>query len=459
MKNRRKSLITVIGSALFIALATTGISVAWFTSVADLSTTNTPIGGVVQDTYYESGDGSAESPYVITRPRHLYNLAWLQDLGFYNKHDGSEDDHQFYFKLGDNIDMSSFGPIPPIGTEKNPFVGNFDGQGFVISGITISNDFNDYNSHPSVISDWNGATSQPIDQPHILGLFGIVGDYTNANKPTSYNSAVNEFKNTGITGATIKTTVNDSLMGVAAGYVSGNMSNVLVDVSTVDVSDEIVGNTTSYGGFTQNISDYTLVGYTQNTASVKKAEQSIYDVEITSNLTFNAVDQANDDGWGGSINMKTIYYRLYAFKKNKMTNVEDSFYWKENRFYYDGVEEETERTGTKTVSSASGESSYTPHMQRFVGSEQSGHEFIGNYNFFHRADSLINNTTYSTTDQSYLYLCGGHYENRSYKTTASHTGYPITDNSGHYFSALSFTTGRSSTNAGTVGNSNEENAT
>ena len=47
------------------------------------------IGGSTEVSYFESGDGSSEKPYVISSPVHLYNLAWLQYLG--------------YFNLGDNI--------------------------------------------------------------------------------------------------------------------------------------------------------------------------------------------------------------------------------------------------------------------------------------------------------------------------------------------------------------------
>ena len=310
----RKPLITVAISALFIALATTGLSVAWFTSIASTRRSDNPIGGVVQDTYYESGTGDAaddpstpeiEGPYVITRPRHLYNLAWLQDLGFYNKHDGSDDDHQFYFKLGADIDMSRFSAIPPIGTEQNPFVGNFDGNGFTISGVTISNDFEDYSSHPSVITGWNGEVegTQPIEKPHIIGLFGVVGDYSNtANKPTSYSSSINELVNTAIDGATIKTAVNDSLMGIAAGYVKDAdltdshhmLKNVVIDNSSLLLPAS--GSTTSYGNDTSgnalsNISNYSLVGYTNDTTNVVKASKTMYGVNIDTNKVYAATEE------------------------------------------------------------------------------------------------------------------------------------------------------------------------
>ncbi len=449
MRNK-KSFIVILGSTIFAAVTMIGVTVAWLSPSANMGMSNAPIEGVVQDKYYNSGDGlTPETAFEITQPRHLYNLAWLQYLGFYNKSSGV-DNHQFYFKLGNNVDMSEYGPIPPIGTEDNPFVGNFDGHGYVVSGVTISNEFNDYTSHPSAIDGWNNSDKK---QPHILGLFGIVGDYTGGNKPTNYSSEINEFKNTGITGATVKTVVADSLMGVAAGYVSGNMSNILVDVSTIDVDSGIAGDTSSYGGFTQNISDYTLVGYTTNTASVKKAEQSIYDVEVTNNISFNAVSEGDNEGWGGSINMKTIYYRLVSLRKTKSTNVAGSFAWRTDNNYYDGVLEPSEATSYTDLSTSNG---YADGMSRYVGANESGHEFIGNYNIYARA--ISNGYGSGSADQQFLYLSGGHYENRNYYTHATHNGYYLTDGNGNYLSALTYT-GTSGQSAGTVGNADLENAT
>lgn len=451
----KKQWLVIIGSALFTLLPVIGISIAWFSATANMKISENPIEGVVQDKYYESGDGlTPETAYLITKPRHLYNLAWLQYLGFYNKSSGV-DNHQFYFKLGDNIDMSKFGAIPPIGTELNPFVGNFDGNGYVVSGVTVSNNFSEYVSHPSAIAGWDNSTKK---QPHILGLFGIVGDYPNGNKPTNYNSAINEFKNTGITGATIKTVVSDSLMGVAAGYVSGNMSNILVDVSTVDIDSNIAGNTSSYGGYTQNISDYTLVGYTSQIASVKKAEQSIYGVSTVSNININVTDEGDNEGWGGSINMKTIYYRLASLRKTKSINVAGSFAWRVSNNYYDGTLKPEEETPYTALSSSTGNNNVSSPdgMSRYVGSNETGHEFIGNYNIYARAiDAGFSD---GSADQQFLYLSGGHYENRNYYSLASHNGYYLTDGNGNYLSVLTVT-GTTGQSAGTVGNTDLENAT
>ena len=118
---KKFSMAVIIGSALFAGILAAGTTLAWFGSQAFIHENDSPIEGSVTDKYYDRGTGTSQDPYIIKLPRHIYNLAWLQYLGFYNKNDGTTDDHQFYFKLEANIDMGSMGAIPPIGTETNPF--------------------------------------------------------------------------------------------------------------------------------------------------------------------------------------------------------------------------------------------------------------------------------------------------------------------------------------------------
>ena len=75
-------------------------------------------------------------------------------------------------------------------------------------------------------------------------------------------------------------------MGIAAGYVSAGMKNVAVDASTINVDSNISGDTTSYGGYTDNISDYSLVGYTTSNKDIKKVDETIYDVNVDSGYEF-----------------------------------------------------------------------------------------------------------------------------------------------------------------------------
>ena len=253
----------IAGISIFSAFAIATGTVSWFIPLAKIAKEDNRLSGSSSGAYFAYGNGIPTTPehpenrvYGITVPRHLYNLAWLQYLGFFNN--ANENGKQYYFELGDNIDMTGW-VLPPIGTEDNPFIGNFNGNGYVVKGLTVSNNFNDFNRHPGVVQSGN------FIQPHRLGFFGVVGDYNNEyGTGTDYSSAANEFSNTGLTGLTIKTYLRDSLMGVAAGYVDANMKNVAVDASTINLDSSISGSTTSYGGFTTNISDFSLVGYTTN---------------------------------------------------------------------------------------------------------------------------------------------------------------------------------------------------
>ncbi len=142
-------------------------------------------GEVSLRSYFERGSGRPKGtygpddpgdPYVITRPRHLYNLSRLQGLGVF--------DEKKAFQLGmvglagDNsgkplcylddssstvvpfLDMSDsnmdYEPITAIGTEAVPFFGEFDGQGLEIKNLSVYADPEDaglfgYTAHGSKV--------------------------------------------------------------------------------------------------------------------------------------------------------------------------------------------------------------------------------------------------------------------------------------------------------------------
>ncbi len=427
----RKPLLVALGSTLFTGLVAVGITIAWLSPSAHMRNEDNPIEGVVQDKYYNSGDGlTYDTAYEITQPRHLYNLAWLQYLGFYNKSEGI-DNHQFYFKLGNNIDMSQFGPIPPIGTEDNPFVGNFDGHGYIISGVTVTNDFDEYVSHPSAIDGWDNADKK---QPHILGLFGIIGEYPDGNKPTNYSSQINEFVNTGVSNATIQTVTNDSLMGIAAGYVRDSnlnddhnvLANVIVDDSTISLPSS--GATTSYGkdvsgNNLENISDYTLVGYTNNVSDVVKADETVYGINIDTNITYSASESGNIDGWGGSINMLNLYDRIVDIRDNHSTGL-TSFDWKKNHVIRPGGTKNVAGDDTIIVADSDVDtgSSASINLRQFNRSTGENYK-AGNYMTARRVN---------TNAQNYNYLTGGIYNVYNYQKLYHHTGHVITVDGTNY---------------------------
>lgn len=143
--------------------ALTGIA-AWFKPTATISSDVNILDGVVDGAYFAYGNGSplnnetGDKPYGITTPRHLYNLAWLTYLGYFN------DKPQMYFELGENIDMTGWA-LPPIGTETFPFTGNFNGQGYVISNLTVSNNYADFGvKHPAKVTETYCPSAWPVPQ-------------------------------------------------------------------------------------------------------------------------------------------------------------------------------------------------------------------------------------------------------------------------------------------------------
>ena len=86
-----------------------------------------------------------------------------------------------YFKLGTDIDMTGI-TLSPIGTDRYPFVGNFNGCGYTISNLTVSND-NPITSQSHTTTDFG--IMKPTDSklsgttvPQIVGIFGVVGKFT-----------------------------------------------------------------------------------------------------------------------------------------------------------------------------------------------------------------------------------------------------------------------------------------
>lgn len=234
-------------------LAAIASSIAWF----DHKTTLTPaiLQGSTQGAYFGGGNGTKDTPYLIKNQRHLYNLAWLQYLGEFNKTDTdpSTIDKQYYFKRDDSLKDSGLDRkdfvLPPIGTESNPFLGNFDGNNVTINNLTVSNNFNDLNKHPyNVTSD-----SFNKENIQIVGFFGIIGSHNTLSY--SYSSVINSVSNLYLNNVTINTSSNNTLCGIFAGYANASISYCGVHYATIKIGSHV----TKIDAF-NNVSSYTLIG-------------------------------------------------------------------------------------------------------------------------------------------------------------------------------------------------------
>ena len=276
----------VISTAFMIVslFSSIGISFAWW------FTNNTIVSNVTGNTppsYFAFGDGSEESPYGITSPVHLYNLAWLQYLGTFNN---PTDQKQYHFVLDKDIDMKGL-TLPPIGTTDNPFIGTFDGGNHLISNLTVSNKLgeDDISKYPSGITSLTG-----VD---IVGMFGVVGNYNDVIN-YQYDTSKIDISNLYLDNVKITSSNPNSLMGLIFGYIEeGNAKNIDVGRGNIEAASN-VKPLSNYN----SISKYSLIGdFNETNISWTDKPQ-------------DATPPDGDGGWGESLNIYTLARRLnYMF--------------------------------------------------------------------------------------------------------------------------------------------------
>lgn len=280
------SIISLVSLSTFLTMFSNA-TLSWFMTKDQVSFNDEAFGKGLAN-YFESGDGSEESPYVISNSTHFYNFAWLQYLGQFNKdEDGDGNIDQKYFKLKNDINMKGF-ILPPVGTEENPFVGNFNGQNYIINNLTVSNSYDDLKTsrHPSTVNASNYV------QMNIVGTFGIIGQY---NTTLSYTSSINSVSNFYLENVSILTDSTNLLVGIFAGYANGVISNCGVHSSNVKVKSgtSYITDSTLSKYNDSKVSKYTLLG-AYNSNDYKREDQ----------------EGSGDAGYGTSIDIRSLYDKL-----------------------------------------------------------------------------------------------------------------------------------------------------
>ncbi len=288
------------------------------------------VGAGVYADYFDGGDGkSANTAYGLSEPIHVYNLAWLQYMGILNSTytaDGTKI-QQPYFKVKKYIDMEGM-IIPPIGTQENPFVGNFDGGGYCISNFQVANHVGSgaIEKRPLSVVDMGETAS-------IVGFFGVIGDIDGSladkivnDKEKADNEKVNAVKNLYLNNFTVRTVTNESLIGLLAGYVNGEVNNVGIGQSTMQIGTGVKPLTATeamsakLGALAPNdlLSVFSLIG-------LYDAENVVW--ENAPNGSGLGGSDAGDDGagFGGSIDMASLVRRLtYMLSENQIRKSDES---------------------------------------------------------------------------------------------------------------------------------------
>lgn len=287
-----------------LLLAGAAVTYAWYRPIK-LNFAPAKVDGSIRASYFQSGDGSQAQPFEIAKPEQFYNLAWLQYLGKFNEADENRAIPTTYFYLSADIDMTGY-VLPPVGTEKYPFVGNFDGKGRTVTGLEIA-----------------APTDLPIEgeyeKPQIVGAFGVVGtmgdtkdSITIDGENYTYSSAANEVKNVTFKGLTVETQTTNALIGLAAGYVNGTLTNVGIQLDNTLMSNLVIKlNTSPLNAISANLSDHSLVGYTKDVETDTSNTVKHYQPTAAQTENLSVKENAGAEGADrGALNVQSLYSRV-----------------------------------------------------------------------------------------------------------------------------------------------------
>ncbi len=310
-----KRIIVSIILIIAILLSAGAVTLAWF---ADANTVSPKMSGSILGGYFAGGNGTQEAPYQIKDPIHVYNLAWLQYMGYFNNEsDNNGNTVQFYFELINDIDMGGM-IIPPIGTTQYPFVGSFNGSNNRIHNFSVSNYVGGTGT--------GGIVKYPLSQTDlgenasIVGFFGVIGEVPSVSSNITIDSSKNKVYDLIIDDFTVRSDTRESLIGLLAGYVSGHtdgetnvspISNVAVGDGTIEVGEDVAplsGDLLGALGIAetelqQAVSLYSLIGACDAHC-------------LTTTQLFINGGQGSDGGqgdaagWGGSVTIDKLFQDL-----------------------------------------------------------------------------------------------------------------------------------------------------
>lgn len=207
MSKRAFKIVNLIIAVLVFAFAI-GHAFAW---LADDRKEEPPwFDGSSGETYFAGGNGlSEETAYEIENYYHMYNLAWLQNTGKLGQ--------SYYFKLNNDITIPNNFWLPPIGTDNNPFIGKFNGNGNTISGLKITTDTSKLSNAPTI----NGGFSNAVGMFGMTGATGEIKNFVLDDPWVEVFSNESLYDSDGAAG-----TASAKTVGLAIGYANCGASNI-----------------------------------------------------------------------------------------------------------------------------------------------------------------------------------------------------------------------------------------
>lgn len=238
----------------------------------------------IKDNPVMEGLGTSSSPYMITNAEQLSTVKY---------------DLKAYYKLGQDIDLSSITRWTPIGTEETPFTGNFDGDGHSIKNmkIDVGTSSNIGNNVGLFGFTNNGATIKNVT----LENYKINGGYGN-----NVGALIGYARGTTIT----KVTTKGSIYLGYSRYNSENIGGIVGHVETE--SSMTITQCHTEGSITTSSAGYQvggIVGLSEAAASRS--------VSITN--SYSTMQVSGNDSIGGILGWGSRSYISYCYGTGKVT--------------------------------------------------------------------------------------------------------------------------------------------
>ena len=253
----------------------------------------------------DSNLGSEENPYLISTVEEFNNI---------------REDFNGYYKLINDIDLSSIENFEPIGSMGDPFKGTFDGNGYEISGLNIN----------AKIEDWDGIGLFSATQNAEIKNLGIVKSQINAENITgedmiggTVGTIVGRAESTVITNVYSDVDICGSIMSAIGGIVgnayntqitnSFNAGNILLKGNIPNF--QVVGGIAGAVGGTETVIKecYNIGNLNSNINTVGGIVGEISDGLVQDVYNIGNIDAVCEAGgiigksYWGDINVKRVY--------------------------------------------------------------------------------------------------------------------------------------------------------
>ncbi|MGN0824215.1 MAG: hypothetical protein ACI4MB_04015 [Candidatus Coproplasma sp.] len=283
MKTKALKIINLI-VAVLVSVFALGHAFAWL--VGNRLDSFQDFNGSSGSPYFESGTGAENDPFIITNQYHMYNLAWLQNTGKFDK--------KYYFQVGNNITITekSFW-LPPIGTDTNPFEGDFNGKGYKITNLQVTTD------NSKLTGVVSGAS---VKYSNAVGMFGMTDSGSNIHNFILEKPVV-EVANAN---ATYSTGAN-MVAGLAVGHVAKDSKVSSVGVLADQTGTQLLINKSNYSTFNSIIGEL-----------ADGVESSVTGGGHTSGGGSGA-------NFGSSLDVDGMLTRIYKILENKKSSTPSSY--------------------------------------------------------------------------------------------------------------------------------------